>query len=544
VFREPLPEVPIHLTLCKYAARAKDGVSSIHALTQTNEIHATGVSPGRLDRGSSFLRFLLIGLDAAALTIAWGTAAVAMSSSGPPLMWATISVVALVVGSVVFFNAIGLYRSRVCAVRVLEYERLARGCLGVALVALAVAAIAGSTPRREIVIGSVLAFVLVSISRSGYRAWLNSRRRAGHHLRRVLLVGAGDESAGLVALLSEHPELGYRTAGVVGNDAEARRRGLGHLWCADLGYAREALIELGVSGAIVCASDLRASDLNFTVQQLLDARAHVQLSSGLHGVDVGRLRPSPLAHEPLFYVERVTLASWQLATKRAIDFVLAAIMLILTAPLLALAAVGIKFQDRGPVLFQQSRVGRNGKPFVLYKLRTMREGAEHETAHLIDLNVRDGPLVKIAHDPRATVFGRVLRATSIDELPQLWNVLNGTMSLVGPRPALPGEVVHFDAELRARESVLPGLTGLWQVEGRDNPSFAAYRRFDLFYIQNWSVTLDLIILLGTVESVITRVFRALLHHGEEIALAPPEVRDPGAPVRGRRDTVASQRIEP
>ena len=123
--------------------------------------------------------------------------------------------------------------------------------------------------------------------------------------------------------------------------------------------------------------------------------------------------------------------------------------------------------------------------------------------------------------------GRILRATSIDELPQLWNVLNGTMSLVGPRPALPDEVAQFDEQLRAREAVRPGITGLWQVEGRDNPSFAAYRRFDLFYLENWSVALDLAILLVTVESIIARVFRGLRHLDEDIQLAPPVLRDPG-----------------
>ena len=193
------------------------------------------------------------------------------------------------------------------------------------------------------------------------------------------------------------------------------------------------------------------------------------------------------------------------------------------------------------MLFKQSRVGRDGVPFVLYKLRTMRKGAEWEMEQLSDLNVRDGPLTKIAQDPRVTVFGRVLRATSIDELPQLWNVLNGTMSLVGPRPALPDEVAHFDAELRAREAVLPGITGLWQVEGRDNPSFAAYRRFDLFYLQNWSVTLDVMILLGTVESVIIRVFRGLWHLEQDIPLAPPEVLDSGPRQAVQRRTTTQSR---
>ena len=350
----------------------------------------------------------------------------------------------------------------------------------------------------------------------------------------MLLVGAGAESAELAALLTEHPELGYRTAGVVGDEREALRHGLEGCWCGGLDEGLAVLADTGVTGAIVCGSDLHSSELNKIVQELLHAGAHVQLSSGLHGVDVGRLRPSPLAHEPFFYVEPVTLAAWQLVTKRAIDVVLSSVMLTLTLPVLGLAALGIKLHDRGPVLFKQWRVGRDGAPFLLYKLRTMREGAEHETADLLELNVRDGPLTKFPHDPRVTTLGRILRATSIDELPQLWNVLNGTMSLVGPRPALPDEVAHFDAELRARESVRPGITGLWQVEGRDNPSFAAYRRFDLFYLENWSVALDLVILLGTVESVIARVFRGLLHLDEDIQLAPPEVRDPGLARRPAR----------
>jgi lipopolysaccharide/colanic/teichoic acid biosynthesis glycosyltransferase len=149
----------------------------------------------------------------------------------------------------------------------------------------------------------------------------------------------------------------------------------------------------------------------------------------------------------------------------------------------------------------------------------MRVGADDEHDMLHDLNAREGPLFKAPADPRVTRMGKVLRATGIDELPQLWNVLNGTMSLVGPRPALPHEVEQFDDELRARDAVRPGVTGLWQLEGRDNPSFAAYRRFDLFYLDNWSVTLDLVILLGTIEATIARLFRAMRDPGKDIQLA-------------------------
>ncbi|MDP9336421.1 MAG: sugar transferase, partial [Actinomycetota bacterium] len=489
-------------------------------------------------RGRSFLRYFLLGLDAAALTFSWVIATVVVTASARSVLASLLSTIVLVVGGLAVFRVIGLYRARICNLRAVEYVRVARGCLIIALLGLAVAAVTGSiVAPGEIALGTTLAFLLVTVLRGGYRTWLTNRRRVGRYLRPVLLVGAGAESAEVAALLAEHPELGYRTAGVVGDEREARRHGLEVCWCGRLDEGLAVLADMGVSGAIVCGSDLHSSELNRIVQELLRAGAHVQLSTGLHSVDVGRLRPSPLAHEPFFYVEPVTLAAWQLVTKRVIDVVLSSAMLALALPVLGLAALGIKIHDRGPVLFKQWRVGRDGAPFLLYKLRTMREDAEHETADLFELNVRDGPLTKFRQDPRVTMLGRILRATSIDELPQLWNVLNGTMSLVGPRPALPDEVANFDAELRARESVWPGITGLWQVEGRDNPSFAAYRRFDLFYLENWSVALDLVILLGTVESIVARACRSLLHRGEDISLAPPEVQDPGreAPRAARRN---------
>jgi exopolysaccharide biosynthesis polyprenyl glycosylphosphotransferase len=488
-------------------------------------------------RGSILLRYVLVGLDAAALTASWVVATELIPTKAQSRVALLVAAMAFVGGGLVIFSAMGLYRARVCSLRTVEYSHLARACVLVALLALAVTAISHTADRREIALGTPLAFLLTIVLRSGYRTWLANQRRFGRYLRPVLLFGAGSESADVVALLAEHPELGYRTAGVVGDKREAIRHGLTGCWCGELDEGLAVLTEMGGTGAIVCAGDLHPSQLNQIVQELLEVGMHVHLSSGLHGIDIGRLRPSPLAHEPFFYVERVTLASWQLVTKRAIDLVLSSTFLILMLPVLGLAALGIKLQDFGPVLFKQCRVGRQGAPFVVYKLRTMREGAESEIDDLLELNMRDGPLTKFSRDPRVTMLGRVLRATSIDELPQLWNVLNGSMSLVGPRPALPNEAVQFDAELRARESVRPGISGLWQVEGRDNPSFAAYRRFDLFYIQNWSVALDLMILLITVESVIARFLRALVHLDGDIQIAPPFVR---VPVERR----VMRRIEP
>lgn len=195
--------------------------------------------------------------------------------------------------------------------------------------------------------------------------------------------------------------------------------------------------------------------------------------------------------------------------KRMMDLVLASMLLLLAVPVLLAAATAIKVQDRGPVLFGQQRVGRNGKRFRLYKLRSMVPGADDLKAPLRSENRRDGPLFKLAHDPRVTGVGHFLRAASIDELPQLVNVLRGDMSLVGPRPALPDEVLQFDEELLERLRVPPGITGLWQVQARDDPSFESYRHYDLQYLEHWSLVLDARILLTTVGVVVRRSLRAL-----------------------------------
>ncbi len=198
--------------------------------------------------------------------------------------------------------------------------------------------------------------------------------------------------------------------------------------------------------------------------------------------------------------------------KRGLDVVLAVLALIVTLPVILVAALMIKWHDGGHVLFRHERVGKNGRRFVLYKLRTMVPHAERQLSSLRDRSERGGPLFKLADDPRVTRVGRFLRAASIDELPQLINVLKGDMSLVGPRPALPEEFAQFDEALRGRARVLPGITGLWQVEARDDPSFETYRRCDLFYLEHWSLLLDVVILVTTVRHVGCRSVRALRRH--------------------------------
>jgi len=235
------------------------------------------------------------------------------------------------------------------------------------------------------------------------------------------------------------------------------------------------------------------------VRTLLGADIHVHLSSGLTGISYKRLRPLPLAREPLFYIEQLRPSAAHRVAKRILDVVLASVVLFFTSPIFILAALMVKLGDRkAPVIYRSERVGRGGKEFTLYKLRSMKPDADARLEEFKALNQRHGPLFKLKEDPRVTRVGRLMRQTSIDELPQLFNVLKGDMSMVGPRPALAHEVAEFDAELLARQQVAPGITGLWQVEARDNPSFNAYRRLDLFYLENWSLLLDLTIMCGTV----------------------------------------------
>lgn len=189
--------------------------------------------------------------------------------------------------------------------------------------------------------------------------------------------------------------------------------------------------------------------------------------------------------------------------KGALDRVLAGLVLLLLMPLLLVLAVAIKRDSAGPVIFRQDRVGRDGRHFTMFKFRTMRADASENVHHLAALNESDGVLFKVRRDPRITRLGGVLRRYSLDELPQLANVLLGQMSLVGPRPALPSEVVRYDEDPRRRLAVKPGLTGLWQVSGRSDLSWSETVRLDLLYVDNWSFSLDLVILCRTVKAVLS-----------------------------------------
>ncbi len=411
--------------------------------------------------------------------------------------------------TLVAMRATGLYRSRLCVRRSDELWRIFAANLWGA-VAFVIVEWQLAMPGTEFLACGAACIALVGASRWQYGRWLRARRARGQYLRDVILVGANGDAAQLRTMLRSEPELGYSVAAVVGADHDDPAwSDIPH--SASMTSIPSLAASTGASGVLVVPYALSSDTTQRAIMIAANANLHVQVWPGFRGVGSPRLRHVPVSGEAFFYVEPKRNPPWQLAVKRALDIVVAGTVLLLTSPIIGLAALLIKLEDRGPVFHKGDRVGMHGKTFKALKLRSMyvADPAAGTPADLGVINERtDGPLFKASNDPRVTKVGRFIRASSIDELPQLWNVLCGTMSLVGPRPALPNEAAQFDSDLQRRHSVRPGMTGLWQVEARHNPSFNAYRRLDLRYVDNWSLYLDISILLSTIPSVFSQAIHA------------------------------------
>jgi exopolysaccharide biosynthesis polyprenyl glycosylphosphotransferase len=349
----------------------------------------------------------------------------------------------------------------------------------------------------------VLGSLLVGIERFVARKVFQRRRSRGQSFRPVIVVGTTVEALAMYEMLKKAPSLGYRVVGFIDDDPSAPTDvdGVPVLY----GIQRTAKVadDLGAQGVIIAASALTLERSNHLVREISEAGLHVEITWPLRDVAAHRLSVRPLGRFPVAYVEPVERHGWRSVAKRLFDIGVASLALVLTSPIWLVAAVAVKVTSAGPVFFAQERVGRWGRNFKVYKFRTMVVDAEDRLEDLRAHNEMDGPLFKMAADPRITRVGRFLRPTSIDELPQLINVIKGEMSLVGPRPALPSEAAMWGEDLRNRLRVRPGITGMWQVSGRNNSSFADYERLDLYYVDNWSILVDLAILARTVPVVLS-----------------------------------------
>ena len=408
----------------------------------------------------------------------------------------------------------GLYDGRPSLPRTDEISRLFVAVLGgSASVAVAGAFLDWHIGAWEIVVGGVLAFAVRTLSRGLVRS-LGTELPSTAVPTRVVIVGTGHEAKELAELVTDHPEARFKLAGVVGNLGVAERNGLADHWIGPTGRLIELMHQHEVSAAIVTATGFRGEQFRNITRELFGSGYDVHLTTGVSRMWEGRFDVRSLSHEPLIVMGRNSPPQWQRAAKRAVDIVGSAAALLAASPVMLLAAACIWLEDRGPVTYTARRAGHKGTFFNMYKFRSMVTNADELKEEMAEQNERSGPLFKISDDPRITRVGKFIRETSIDELPQLFNVLRGDMSLVGPRPALPEEEEAFDEELRERFKVRPGITGLWQVEARSNAAFNAYRRLDLHYVENWNIGLDLRILLATAEQVVVtmallplRVFR-------------------------------------
>ena len=388
---------------------------------------------------------------------------------------------------------------------VVEYRRI----LSASLVTFVIIAVFGFFLRTEmsrLLFFTVLplgVFLLI-LSRWLWRQWLRRQQSRRNYVHRTLVLGERKKSAHIVRSIKRTHGTGFDLIGVVTGD---RRQGdtagnvpvLGRL---------EDLIPIvdreGIDTLILAGSDeLQPEVLRRLGWQLADRDIQLVVAPALTDVAGPRVHARPVAGLPLVHVTYPTLEGSRRFGKRAFDIIGSGLLILLSSPLLLGVAAAVKLSSPGPILYQQERIGRRGKPFGMLKFRSMVQDADDQLASLLDAQgTSDQPLFKVTNDPRITRVGRFLRKHSFDEFPQLFNVFRGQMSLVGPRPQRPAEVALYDDEAHRRLLVKPGMSGLWQVNGRSALSWEDALRFDLYYIENWSFTQDIVILFRTVKAVV------------------------------------------
>ena len=355
-------------------------------------------------------------------------------------------------------------------------------------------------PRSIVLITLELVTITLSLRRLAYRILINQRFERGVGTRNVLIVGTGPEAQAFCHYLISFGHLGYAFKGFI----DSHRSSSGHAETSDnvvgtldtmFQYAREQFVD----------------EIFFTTPCDRAVVLHVVAQARMQGVDLTMVLDmyNSLPSRPIEYIGQFPTIPlhWRhvpelaLLLKRMFDIVFSSLALILLSPILLAIAVAIKLDSSGPIFYFSERIGRKGRVFRCTKFRTMVRDAENRRADVMHLNERDGILFKISNDPRVTRLGRFLRKYSLDELPQFFNVMRGDMSVVGPRPPIESEVREYRLKDLHRLDVTPGITGLWQVRARQDPSFDNYVSLDVAYIDNWSVWLDLKIILRTIAVV-------------------------------------------
>lgn len=411
---------------------------------------------------------------------------------------------------IVVLIASGSVDSRVMGVGPTEYRKISDSGIGLfAALATLMFLLKLDVARGYLILIFALGTLGLLISRWLWRKWLISHRTRGDYSNQVVLVGSRSSIIHISHELVKQPWAGYN---VVGAALAQDPRDSGVLAIGSVpvisGFdgVREAMDMIGADTVIITGADhlgpQRVRELSWDLEK---GEYSLVMAPSLTDVSGPRIRSRPVAGLPLMHVETPRYTGLRATMKRSFDIVGSLLILVLLALPMAAVAITVKATSPGPVLFKQQRIGLDGKEFRMWKFRSMRKDAEQQLAQL-DAADRMDPgnvLFKMKDDPRITNVGRFIRRYSIDELPQIFNVLMGSMSLVGPRPSLAREVAQYEHHVHRRFLVKPGITGLWQVSGRSDLPWEEAVRLDLYYVENWSITADLVILWRTVK-VVTR----------------------------------------
>lgn len=461
------------------------------------------------------MRLLQVGLaggDLVVITLA--TVLAAMGRTRLDLFEATLDInevaqsvgLWIVAGWMVVNLVAGTYAREHLGVGTVEYARVVTAAAATAgLIGIASYLTKFNLSRGFFVLIFVVGVPMLLLWRWFARRMVHRAHLRGHLVTRVLISGSSHHVDAVASVLERESWLGYRIVGALvpsSQPVEATERGVPVLGrtsdAAAAARAAEADLVVFTEGAFPSAADFR--------RLAWDLEGHhvgMAVVPSLSDISSGRVTMRPVGGLPLVHVEQPQSLDAGRGLKRAFDSVGAAALIVLLAPLMLGVAIAVKLQDHGPVLFRQTRVGRDGVLFECLKFRSMVVDAEARLSAVTHLNESpQGILFKAQQDPRITRVGRFIRRYSIDELPQLFNVLVGEMSLVGPRPALPSEVRRYAPDVQRRLHVRPGMTGLWQVSGRSDLSWDDTVRLDLYYVDNWSIVQDLSIMAKTVHAVL------------------------------------------
>ena len=357
--------------------------------------------------------------------------------------------------------------------------------------------------RLFILLIGLVTFATLIAERLLYQQILKTIRLRGYNTRNVLIVGTGPRAREFAKLILNHGEWGLRIVGYVDDDPrEEDARILQGQIVGKIGDIPEIVREKIVDEVIIAIPRRFLNEMEEVVHTCEETGIETTILADLYDTFIANTHLSFVENTPLLTFSTVPVQEWKLLIKAIIDLVGAAFLLFGLAPLLLTIAILVKLTSRGPILYRQRRIGLHGREFVLYKFRSMYVDADKRLKELQHLNEMSGPVFKIAKDPRVTRIGRFIRKTSLDELPQLLNVLKGDMSLVGPRPPIPHEVDQYKRWQHRRLSMKPGITCIWQVNGRNRIGFEDWMKLDLQYIDNWSLGLDFKILFKTIPVVL------------------------------------------